>query len=191
MHKRPTQHVPVPSRVSHRRPSTARVIRMASLAPVSPDLESPAPQDQEAVPAPRARVAREPVTAPHPLPERFVPLQVSRHRRKSIHAGRPLFVLGTARRRRAGWSSRRGGYYALPGSGKPHGLPGLVKGVLAAMGALLLFTVGVSVLTAAGLYGAYLYFSKDLPSIDNIHANEFETTHIYDRNGRLLYDVFD
>ena len=46
-------------------------------------------------------------------------------------------------------------------------------------------------LTAAGLYGAYLYFSKDLPSIDNIDANEFETTHIYDRNGRLLYDVFD
>jgi 1A family penicillin-binding protein len=37
----------------------------------------------------------------------------------------------------------------------------------------------------------YEYFTKDLPSVDNIHAIEFEATRIYDRYGNLLYEMWD
>ena len=119
------------------------------------------------------------------------PLQVPHNRGHSAHKGRPLFVLSTARRRRSKSDVRRGGYYALSTGKEPKGVPVAVKALLAFMSVLTLFWLSVLLIGAAALYGGYLYFSKDLPSIDNIHAIQFETTHIYDRNGKLLYEMFD
>ncbi len=50
----------------------------------------------------------------------------------------------------------------------------------------------VLLLTAGGgLLSGYLWITKDLPSIDNIHGIQFETTRIYDRHGQLLYEMYD
>ncbi len=42
-----------------------------------------------------------------------------------------------------------------------------------------------------GSLGLFVYFAKDLPSPDKVVRREGFATKIYDRNGQLLYDVFD
>jgi len=42
-----------------------------------------------------------------------------------------------------------------------------------------------------GSLGVFAYFAKDLPSPDRVVRREGFATKIYDRNGKLLYDVFD
>jgi penicillin-binding protein 1C len=61
----------------------------------------------------------------------------------------------------------------------------VLAGVLAAV--VLLFA------GLAGVAGAYAYLARDLPSIDDLQAraSSFQTTTIYDRNGRLLYELND
>jgi len=61
---------------------------------------------------------------------------------------------------------------------------------------LVLVLVGVSLvvcLTALLAVGAYAYIAVRLPSPEelSIRANTFESTKIYDRSGRLLFEVFD
>lgn len=46
------------------------------------------------------------------------------------------------------------------------------------------------ILGAFGLVGLFTYFAKDLPSPDRVVRREGFSTKIYDRNGKLLYDVF-
>jgi 1A family penicillin-binding protein len=60
-------------------------------------------------------------------------------------------------------------------------------------GTLLLITlllIGGGVGVAAGFY---FYYTRDLPSIENLaaRADTFQTTEIYDRNGTLLYKIWD
>lgn len=56
--------------------------------------------------------------------------------------------------------------------------------LLAMIGGSLLFTGAVTV-------AAWNYFSADLPSLNAVEAQQFETTQILDRNGKLLYEVSD
>jgi penicillin-binding protein 1C len=50
---------------------------------------------------------------------------------------------------------------------------------------------GVFGLAVAAAAGTYYYFTRDLPSLDQIQTSNFETTKIYDRNWQLLYEVSD
>lgn len=65
-------------------------------------------------------------------------------------------------------------------------------GVLGAFGsgAIAVAILGV-LLTVATAWGGYLYFSRDLPDVQQFEAKPFGTTRIYDRNGRLLQEVSD
>ena len=58
------------------------------------------------------------------------------------------------------------------------------------VGTLAMVLVGVA-LFAGSAWGGYLYFSRDLPDINNFEAKPFGTTRIYDRNGRLLQEISD
>jgi membrane peptidoglycan carboxypeptidase len=55
----------------------------------------------------------------------------------------------------------------------------------------LLFTI--MVISIAGVVGGiYAYYRSQLPLLDGIAQHAlFQTTHIYDRSGRLLYDLYD
>jgi len=64
-----------------------------------------------------------------------------------------------------------------------------IKGML-----IVLLAAGLLVFIAAGLaLGVYAYVAAKLPPPEElgIRANTFESTKIYDRNGVLLYEVFD
>lgn len=50
---------------------------------------------------------------------------------------------------------------------------------------------GLAGLTVVGAAGTYYYFTHDLPSLDTIKTNTFETTKVYDRNWVLLHEVAD
>ena len=58
-------------------------------------------------------------------------------------------------------------------------------------GAFAAAIAGLFLLAGLGLSGAYWFFTKDLPSVDNLSAIKFETTRIYDRYGNLLYEMYD
>ncbi|GAC1447481.1 MAG: hypothetical protein PVSMB5_33110 [Ktedonobacteraceae bacterium] len=64
-------------------------------------------------------------------------------------------------------------------------------GPRAAMAGLLVLSVLVVLLSGcAG--GAYAYYQSQLPLLDGIAQHSlFQTTHIYDRNGKLLYELYD
>lgn len=47
------------------------------------------------------------------------------------------------------------------------------------------------VLSVIGFFGAFAYFSRDLPQPGQVVRREGFSTKIYDRNGELLYDLFD
>src|SRR5260221_2227299 len=52
--------------------------------------------------------------------------------------------------------------------------------------------LSLSLLTVAGVFGFYEWIIVGLPSIDQLHAGlALPSTHIYDRNGRLLYEVIN
>lgn len=52
-------------------------------------------------------------------------------------------------------------------------------------------TAGLFGLGVAGAAGTYYYFTRDLPSLDDVRTASFETTKIYDRNWLLLHEVSD
>ncbi|MGH2371140.1 MAG: transglycosylase domain-containing protein, partial [Chloroflexota bacterium] len=58
---------------------------------------------------------------------------------------------------------------------------------------LLLAVLWAGVLLGtAGVVGAFAYYSRDLPSPQTIAAqNQFQSSKIFDRNGVLLYEVYD
>ena len=58
-------------------------------------------------------------------------------------------------------------------------------------GGVWLLFIGFFFMSGMGVLGAYWFFSKDLPPIDNLQAIKFETTRIYDRYGNLLYEMYD
>jgi membrane peptidoglycan carboxypeptidase len=73
-----------------------------------------------------------------------------------------------------------------------------VRQLLRVLGGLLLaILVAITITTVSGIssvFGAYAYFTRDLPEPEQIEAAEenFETTKIYDRTGEvLLYEVID
>ncbi len=47
------------------------------------------------------------------------------------------------------------------------------------------------ILSIVGFFGAFAYFSRDLPQPGQVVRREGFSTKIYDRNGKLLYDLFD
>ena len=53
---------------------------------------------------------------------------------------------------------------------------------------MVLFTIFLS----SGVGGAYAYYQSQLPLLNNIATHSlFQTTHIYDRNGKLLYQLYN
>ena len=62
-------------------------------------------------------------------------------------------------------------------------------------GLIVALFVAVAVLLLGAAYVIYTYYSiaSALPSTDDLqaHTSQFETTRIYDRNGRLLYELDD
>ncbi|MCL5959509.1 MAG: PBP1A family penicillin-binding protein, partial [Chloroflexi bacterium] len=65
---------------------------------------------------------------------------------------------------------------------------GIIRKALVIAVVLLIFLV----LAGAGsAFAVYTYYSRDLPRIDRLGGNTFETTKIYDRKGNLLYEVYD
>ncbi|MCC6627541.1 MAG: transglycosylase domain-containing protein [Chloroflexi bacterium] len=67
--------------------------------------------------------------------------------------------------------------------------------LLSAVLSLVIVVVGVFGglfgLSVVGAAGTYFYFTRDLPSLDQVRTASFETTKIYDRNWNLLYEVAD
>ena len=103
----------------------------------------------------------------------------------------PLFVLGTARRRRAKGRGPRGGYYALSHTHRPRVVPRPLAWAVGVLGAFWLAVIGVVGTVALGIAGTYIFYEQGLPPIDNLEAIKFETTRIYDRYGTLLYELYD
>ncbi|MCX6023418.1 MAG: transglycosylase domain-containing protein [Chloroflexi bacterium] len=69
---------------------------------------------------------------------------------------------------------------------RPLGLS-LIMLALAIGGAMFLMTA-----TVTSAVAAYSFFSRDLPSPERLANREFaKSTFIYDRNGKLLYEIFD
>src|SRR3990170_2842505 len=103
--------------------------------------------------------------------------------RTGNHNGRPRRGNGTAfLRRRRTW--RR-----PPPRSLGRGL--LLTTLVALVGAGLLFLTGGVVAVSAGL-GLYNEYTKDLPEPEQVGRRQvFKTSRIYDRNGVLLYEVFD
>ena len=58
---------------------------------------------------------------------------------------------------------------------------------------ILVALLAVLVVIVSGTAGgAYAYYRSQLPLLDGIAQHSlFQTTHIYDRNGKLLYDLYD
>ncbi|MBF6613118.1 MAG: PBP1A family penicillin-binding protein [Chloroflexi bacterium] len=138
----------------------------------------------------QARVALPAITfAPKHTLTKAVPAAYSSKKRQ--RGRNALFLLGTARRRRARGGASRGGYYALSTVSKQHSLPRPVSWALRSIGSLVLASFLLSLFVGIGLLIAYAYFAKDLPSVDNIHGIQFQTTRIYDRHGNLLYEMYD
>lgn len=127
-----------------------------------------------------------------PLPVAWTrPLPKLHPKHAGGHGRRPLFVLSSARRRKARLTGARGGYYArLP---KRRAVPGFVKWFMAVWSSLVLLVMFLVVLSLGSVGGAYLWITKDLPSVDNVHAGgiQFETSRIFDRYGNLLYELYD
>ena len=57
--------------------------------------------------------------------------------------------------------------------------------------AMFAITGGLFGLAVAGAAGTYYYFTHDLPSVEELKTNAFQTTKIYDRNWVLLHEVAD
>jgi membrane peptidoglycan carboxypeptidase len=53
--------------------------------------------------------------------------------------------------------------------------------------------IGIVLIIMSGTGGAaYAYYQSQLPILNNIATHSlFQTTHLYDRNGKLLYDLYD
>jgi 1A family penicillin-binding protein len=103
----------------------------------------------------------------------------------------PLFVLGTARRRRAKGPGARGGYYALSTTHKPRMIPRPIAWTAGVFGAFWLSVISFVAIVTLGVVGAYIFYDEGLPPIDNLQAIKFETTRIYDRYGTLLYELYN
>jgi membrane peptidoglycan carboxypeptidase len=87
------------------------------------------------------------------------------------------------RRRRARRQNHRPGFFAW-----------LLRGVAALILLVLIFNASVALAALGTVFGVYSYYAKDLPDPHAIETEQenFETTKIYDRTGKvLLYEVFD
>mgnify|MGYP000864020127 CR=1 FL=1 len=65
----------------------------------------------------------------------------------------------------------------------------IVRGV----GLGLLITLGLALLSLLAAMGVYAYYASTLPSPTELYqrTTEFKSTKIFDRNGKLLFEVFD
>jgi membrane peptidoglycan carboxypeptidase len=79
-------------------------------------------------------------------------------------------------------------------SHRPNFFVWLLRAAAALVLVVLLLNVGVVLAAVGTVYGVYSYYAKDLPDPRAIETEQqnFETTKIYDRTGKvLLYEVFD
>ncbi|MBI3965975.1 MAG: transglycosylase domain-containing protein [Chloroflexi bacterium] len=105
-------------------------------------------------------------------PEKPTPLSRAKQRRRVWMRGR-LLRKSVARGKQARRSFRR------------HLLVVFVCVMLTSV--LSTFAVG-----AGTVYGAYAYFSRDLPNVESLGRRQlFQSTFIYDRHGELLYELYD
>ena len=74
-------------------------------------------------------------------------------------------------------------------SRKIHGRSGINKGKLMVAAATLIFAAAI--LGFLGMILLFAFYAKDLPSPEKVVRREGFATKIFDRNGELLYDVFD
>jgi membrane peptidoglycan carboxypeptidase len=57
---------------------------------------------------------------------------------------------------------------------------------------LAVILIAITSLFSGGAGAAYAYYNSQLPLLDGIAQHSlFQTTHIYDRNGKLLYELYD
>src|SRR5437667_9269210 len=57
---------------------------------------------------------------------------------------------------------------------------------------LITFCAVLAIIISGTAGGTYAYYQAQLPLLDGIAQHAlFQTTHIYDRNGKLLYDFYD
>src|SRR3954468_6782933 len=57
---------------------------------------------------------------------------------------------------------------------------------------LIIFMVVLAVLLSTGVGGAYAYYRSQLPLLNGVADHSlFQSTHIYDRTGKLLYELYD
>ncbi len=85
--------------------------------------------------------------------------------------------LAGIRATRAGMSSRSG--------------PSLLRLLAIAAGVFGALVLALSLLMVVISVATWNYYSTDLPEINSVEAQQFETTKIYDRNWKLLYEVND
>lgn len=145
---------------------TPRPTPPAILAP-SPNstLSSPFTPTIGYVAGKRERIAAGLVQPRHAMPLFLVQRRQIRNRR----SGRARQEAAAKTRRRLGW---------------------LFGGFFGTMLLIFILLIGGGVGVAAGLY---FYYTKDLPSVENLasRADSFQTSAIYDRNGNLLYKIWD
>ncbi len=140
---------------------------MAQATPPPPAVRQGPPSEADPPLAGRQRVVAGVVRQAnhHALPLFLVQKRALRTR----HTGRARQASSNRTRRRAAW---------------------LFGGFFGTIMLLLLLLIGSGIGLAAGLY---FYYTRDLPSIENLaaRADTFQTTEIYDRNGTLLYKIWD
>ncbi len=133
-------------------------------------IAAPTPNRELAAPAPLTERQRVVAGVVGQANRRTLPLfLVQRRALRTRHTGRARQAGSQRTRRRAAW---------------------LFGGFFGTLLLLMLLMIGSGIGLAAGLY---FYYTRDLPSIENLaaRADTFQTTEIYDRNGTLLYKIWD
>jgi 1A family penicillin-binding protein len=151
-------------------PDTVLVAGVEPLVPPPPPAP-PAPETTSPVPPQRARTARpepRPIQTPPPRP---TPARRPQRPAPSRHPAKRSRSRRSRRARDGGWGSCL--------------ITGLVAG-LSVLVLLLLAAIGVTV-------GGYWAIARQLPPPEDLAVQraDFATTKIYDREGNLLFDIFD
>jgi len=153
-------------------------IKPSPLRPPSPVKERPA-----APPAPQALTPPQPQPRPSQAAQPSRPVARPPARQRNARAAYPR---QTARpSARSARQARRRPRRTTAGRLGSCLVTGVVIGLLGLV-LLLLITIG-------GLVGTYLYFARELPPPEELSVRRatFATTKIYDRQGNLLFDIFD
>ncbi len=173
---------PSPTDSASPEPSTGDTILIPGIEPSPPRPAPPAEERDAAPPTPSVSPARA-----FPQPKARLP-QTARPSHRVARPPARQHISHDATRRRSARPSRRA---KPPPRRTTAGRLGscLVTGVVVSLlGIVLLLLIGIG-----GMVGGYLYFARHLPPPEELAVQQatFATTKIYDREGGLLFDIFD